>query len=145
MHSSPLSARSTFISVCLRRFSMTKRFISISSTTRTFASGALKRTLYFFLPSILFLRKSTLPICFSEITFCLSFNEKSDPTPYSLVTNMSPPMRFESCFDILRPKPVPSIFLFCSRSKRSKRPYILRRSSSLIPLPVSFTEKVISA
>ena len=61
------------------------------------------------------------------------------PFPKSLLTTTSPPIKIASCFDIVRPNPVPPYFLVVELSAWTNELNSLAICSSDIPMPVSLT------
>ena len=57
----------------------------------------------------------------------------------SLLTTTSPPIKIASCFDIVRPNPVPPYFLVVELSAWTKELNSLAICSSDMPIPVSLT------
>ena len=139
-HSPPLIAVSICICVAFNKPWTTRRFISTSSTTSSLASGA--RTDCTSPPEVLrnFLycsKKSPIGSVF--ITFCGILTVKREPFPYSLSTEISPPIISTRFLVRFNPRPVPSILRLVFSSTLEKDSNSFPTSSLRIPIPVSVT------
>ena len=126
------------ILVCFNSEQITRRFSSLSSTIRTFASGATK-----------------VPTCFSSISFlgchspdfCFPASSRGNitvnllPVPTSLCTSTFPSISRQSSLTIASPRPLPSIFLYFFTSTLVNASNNVFIASFSMPYPVSFTEK----
>ena len=78
----PLFAIVILIFVDFSRLSNTKRFMLLSSTTKTCASGAIKLSLYAFSPLIkVSTRFSKSPMGAGSLIFCGSVTVNVEPSP----------------------------------------------------------------
>ena len=136
--SGPDEAISHLISLSASSLDATLRFITLSSTTSTFAPGNLRSSVLLtrFISGVPCLYR---PTGFSSSIPCLSVNENVDPLPYSLSTCSFPPIISRSPVTMDNPSPVPSILRLRFSSSLEKDSNSFFISSLRIPIPVSFT------